>query len=65
MPVYTYRREDGEAIEIQQEFTDPPLTKDPDTGMSVQRIITTSHVVFRGRGFYVTDTPGAKNPAGF
>lgn len=64
MPIYTYRREDGEIIEVQQDFDDEPLTNDPETGQPVQRIITPAQVIFRGSGFYVTDNPQAKNSAG-
>jgi predicted nucleic acid-binding Zn ribbon protein len=45
MPVYTYEiiNEDGspgEQFEILQKMSDKPLTKHPETGVPVQRVIT-------------------------
>lgn len=42
MPTYTYRREDGTTFEIKQSITEDPLQDCPDTGQSVERIITGS-----------------------
>lgn len=42
MPTYTYRREDGTTFETRQNITEDPLTECPDTGQSVERIITGS-----------------------
>lgn len=63
MPVYTYRREDGTTFEYRQSFTDSPLTVDPQSGQKVTRIVQTAGVIFKGSGFYVNDSKGAKNPA--
>ena len=64
MPTYTYRREDGTTFEIRQKFLDDPLEVDPKTGQKVQRVIHAAGVIFKGSGYYVTDTRGANNPAG-
>lgn len=48
MPTYTYRREDGTTFETRQNITEDPLTECPDTGQSVERIITGSPGVLVG-----------------
>lgn len=59
MPTYTYRREDGTTFEIRQKFADDPLEVDPETGQSVERIISNpTGIIFKGSGFYVTDNRG-------
>jgi predicted nucleic acid-binding Zn ribbon protein len=54
-PIYEYRRPDGSTFEITQSFADDPLTHDPDTGVSVQRVLHAPAVHFKGKGFYNTD----------
>ncbi len=61
MPVYTYRREDGTTFEIQQRFSDDPLTLDPATGQTVVRVVTSPGIIFKGSGFYVTDNKKSSN----
>ena len=55
MPIYEYRRPDGTTFELQQAFTDEPLTSDPDTGVPVTRVLHAPAVHFKGKGFYNTD----------
>jgi putative FmdB family regulatory protein len=55
MPIYEYRRPDGTTFELQQSFSDEPLTVDPDTGVPVQRVLHPPAVHFKGKGFYNTD----------
>ncbi len=55
MPIYEYRRPDGTTFEIQQSFSDPALTTDPDTGVPVERVLHAPAVHFKGKGFYNTD----------
>jgi len=55
MPIYEYRRPDGTTFEIQQSFSDDPLTVDPDTGVPVERVLHPPAVHFKGKGFYNTD----------
>src|SRR5690606_22021803 len=59
MPLYTYRREDGSTFEIKQSFSDDALMQDPVTGQKVVRLVQRSGVIFKGSGFYVTDSKGA------
>jgi putative FmdB family regulatory protein len=55
MPIYEYRRPDGTTFELQQSFSEDPLTVDPDTGVSVERVLHAPAVHFKGKGFYNTD----------
>jgi putative FmdB family regulatory protein len=55
MPIYEYRRPDGSTFEVLQSFSDPPLKKDPETGVKVQRVLHAPAVHFKGKGFYNTD----------
>jgi len=55
MPIYEYRRPDGTTFEMMQAFSDDPLTKDPDTGVPVERVLHAPAVHFKGKGFYNTD----------
>lgn len=59
MPLYTYRREDGSTFEIKQSFSDDALTQDPETGQKVVRLVQRPGVIFKGSGFYITDSKGA------
>lgn len=60
MPVYTYRREDGTTFDYKQKFTDDALAVCPTTGQAVTRIIQNAGIIFKGSGFYVNDSKGAK-----
>ncbi len=55
MPIYEYRRPDGSTFEVQQSFSDDTLTKDPETGVPVERVLHAPAVHFKGKGFYNTD----------
>ncbi len=55
VPFYEYRRPDGTILEVMQKMTDPPLAKDPETGVPLQRIFHPIAVHFKGKGFYNTD----------
>jgi putative FmdB family regulatory protein len=55
MPIYEYRRPDGTTFELQQSFSDDPLTADPETGVPVERVLHPPAVHFKGKGFYNTD----------
>ena len=55
MPIYEYRRPDGTTFEIQQSFSEDPLSVDPDTGVPVERVLHAPAVHFKGKGFYNTD----------
>jgi len=61
MPTYVYKFLDsGETIEVQQAFTDEPLTElaHPVDGIvkAVKKVFTPVGVSFKGGGFYKTDS---------
>jgi putative FmdB family regulatory protein len=55
MPIYEYRRADGTTFELLESITADPLTVDPETGQSVERVLHAPAVHFKGSGFYNTD----------
>ena len=63
MPTYEYTcKKCGESFDIVQSFTDKPLKKHPgDCGGPVQKVFHASGIVFKGSGFYVTDSRGASS----
>jgi predicted nucleic acid-binding Zn ribbon protein len=68
MPTYVYRFvKTGETIEVQQSFTDAPLTAavHPRSGrkMAVKKVFTPVGVTFRGDGFYKTDSRAKSSKA--
>src|SRR5262245_36356898 len=73
MPIYTYECETcGERFEAKQSFADAPLTVCPTCAGKIHRVIQPAGIVFKGSGFYVTDsrgkqslaTPGSKKEEG-
>ena len=56
MPIYVYERPDGSRFELRQGFNDESLTVDPETGVSVRRILQPAPVIFKGSGWYKTDS---------
>src|SRR3981081_278200 len=61
MPVYGYRCSRGHHFEIQQRITDPPLTQCPECGAPVTRVFYPVGIIFKGGGFYKTDSRGASS----
>jgi putative FmdB family regulatory protein len=56
MPIYEYRCEKcGKVFEKMQKFSDAPVTVHEDCGGAVERLISTSALMFKGSGFYITD----------
>ena len=48
-------------FEVQQKMSDPPLEKDPETGLPVKRVITGgSGVVFHGTSILSMNTKGSR-----
>ncbi len=57
MPTYVYKGlETGVIFEVEQRITEAPLTHHPETGEPVRRVIQPAGVVFKGSGFYKTDS---------
>jgi putative FmdB family regulatory protein len=64
MPTYEYKCKDCEEIfERFQKITDPPLEEEcPVCGGKLTRLISGGiGIIFKGSGFYVTDSKGARN----
>src|SRR3989440_4686206 len=61
MPVYGYRCSRGHHFEIQQRITEPPLTQCPECGAPVTRVFYPVGIIFKGGGFYKTDSRGSSN----
>jgi predicted nucleic acid-binding Zn ribbon protein len=66
MPTYVYKFIDsGETIEVQQAFSDDPLTEiaHPVDGVvkPVKKVFTPVGVSFKGGGFYKTDSGSSSN----
>ncbi|PJI94046.1 FmdB family zinc ribbon protein [Luteimicrobium subarcticum] len=59
MPTYAYRCADcGHAFDAQQSFTDDALTTCPECGGTLRKVFSAVGVVFKGSGFYRTDSRG-------
>jgi putative FmdB family regulatory protein len=57
MPTYQYRcTECGEDLEAVQKFSDAPLTTCPVCGGRLRKVFNAVGVVFKGSGFYRTDS---------
>ena len=64
MPTYQYRcTECATELEAVQKFTDPPLTECPECGSDLRKVFSAVGVVFKGSGFYATDSRAAKKKA--
>ncbi len=61
MPVYGYRCSRGHHSEIQQRITEPPLTQCPECSAPVTRVFYPVGIIFKGGGFYKTDSRGASS----
>jgi putative FmdB family regulatory protein len=61
MPVYGYRCSRGHHFEVQQRITEPPLTQCPECGAPVTRVFYPVGIIFKGGGFYKTDSRGSSS----
>lgn len=57
MPIYVYKKENGEILEIKQSIHEHALEFDPDTGEKMHRVIQSVIAQYKGSGFYHTDNP--------
>ncbi len=65
MPVYQYRGiECDHVFEARQSFSDDALTDCDVCGKPVRRVIHASPIVFKGSGWYVTDSRPTSDPVG-
>jgi putative FmdB family regulatory protein len=57
MPTYQYACTScGERLEAVQKFSDDPLTECPACGGTLRKVFSPVGVVFKGSGFYKTDS---------
>jgi putative FmdB family regulatory protein len=57
VPTYQYRCTDcGEDLEVVQKFSDEPLTVCPACQGSLRKVFSPVGIVFKGSGFYRTDS---------
>jgi putative FmdB family regulatory protein len=63
MPTYEYAcKKCGEHLEVVQSFKDDALTKCPNCGGELRKVFGNVGIVFKGSGFYKTDSrPAAKS----
>ena len=62
MPLYEYECEVcGVRFERRQSVTDDPLKACPECGGRVHRLIQPAGIIFKGKGFYVTDNKKARS----
>jgi len=64
MPMYDYQCNDcGHRFEVRQSFTDDPLTECPTCTGRVRRVMHPAGVIFKGSGWYITDSRKATSEA--
>jgi putative FmdB family regulatory protein len=57
MPLYDYACDQcGHRFEVRQRFADDPVTVCPECTGHVRRVIHPSGIIFKGSGWYVTDS---------
>lgn len=60
MPTYQYRCTScGDNLEVVQKFTDASLTECPSCEGELRKVFNAVGVVFKGSGFYATDSRSA------
>jgi putative FmdB family regulatory protein len=66
MPLYEYRCKNcGARFEVNQAFTDEPISTCHACGGTVKRVVGRgTGVIFKGSGFYVTDTRSTNSANG-
>src|SRR5881227_2982278 len=61
VPIYSYTcTACNDVVEKRQSFTDPPLTTCEECGGTLRKIIHPVGIVFKGSGWYVTDSRSSK-----
>jgi putative FmdB family regulatory protein len=64
VPTYQYTcRECGEPLEAVQKFTDAPLSVCPACGGRLRKVFSAVGIVFKGSGFYRTDSRNGSSTA--
>jgi putative FmdB family regulatory protein len=64
VPTYQYACTDcADRLEVVQKFTDDPLTVCPACGGKLRKIFSPVGIVFKGSGFYRTDSRASQKSA--
>ena len=62
MPTYEYHCATCDrSFDVVQSFTDDPLTSCPTCGSPVRKVFSSVGIVFKGSGFYKTDSRDSKS----
>ena len=61
MPTYEYRCASGHQYEKREGFSAPAKQKCPTCGKQAQRMLFAPPIVFKGSGFYKTDSRGTSS----
>lgn len=62
MPTYEYVcKECGDRFEVFQSFSAKPIKRHEECGGEVQKVFHARGIVFKGSGFYVTDSRNASS----
>ena len=56
VPTYAYRCQANHEFEVVQSIMDDPLSVCPSCGAGVRRVVFPVGIVFKGQGFYKTDS---------
>ena len=56
MPTYGYRCPEGHEFEVWQSMTDEAAADCPECGKAARRLFFPAGIVFKGTGFYKTDS---------
>jgi putative FmdB family regulatory protein len=65
VPTYQYAcTACAERLEVVQRFTDDALTVCPECGGALRKVYSAVGVVFKGSGFYKTDSRGSRSSSG-
>jgi len=63
VPIYEYECESCHSrFEVQQKFSDPPITTCSQCGRAVRKLISSPAIMFKGTGWYVTDYSDKMKP---
>lgn len=64
MPLYEYQcKPNGHRFEVRQGINDEPIRLCAECGSEVRRVIQPVGIVFKGAGFYATDSRSTKSAA--
>lgn len=61
MPIYEYECENKHRFEKWQSINDEPLKECPTCGSSVRKVLHPAGIIFKGSGWYITDS---RKPSG-